>query len=609
MKWLWNFIKRLAKSKLFWFILIIIIIIVVVLVSRGDKEAEYITEKVEKATLTQTVSETGSVRAATEIALNFKGNGTIIEVNVTEGDEVKEGDILARLDAGDAEIQIRQAQANLDIARANLNRLLAGASTEDIQVSEESVNNAKIAYENAKRDYEILLEEIEANIDTYEQAVEAAKKALANAENTYSQNLADARQNLITTIRSKANYANTSLDFIDYQYDNLGNVSNYQAKINTWTYYEYAREKQTELENLLNQSDSAITEKELEQISDLAIGMLEDINVSLDSLFKTISSTIVDARYSQTLIDNYKVAVKSEQTTNSANLSALQNAEQAYKTAQLNYDSQTDTVQGNLDSAEAKLSAALANKESQIASAKSSLDSALGSYNLAKAQLDLKKAPARQVDIEYYQAQVNQAQAALDLALVNLEDYIIRAPTDGKVVFVNYNVGEQFGVGLTTAETKPVITILGKGDFEIEVDVPESEIVKINIGNPAMITLDAYSDEVKFAGNVVFVDLAETNIQDVIYYKVAVNLEPTDKEIKSGMTANVDILTKEKQDVLYVPIRAVKEDNEGNKYVEILSFGGPKKVEVKTGLRGDQGIEIISGLSEGQEVITYKREK
>ncbi|OGY41615.1 MAG: hypothetical protein A2Y82_01370 [Candidatus Buchananbacteria bacterium RBG_13_36_9] len=608
-KWIFDIFKRLIKKKSFWVITIIIIIAIIGIGKlTAPKKVEYVQEKVIKGRLVQTVSETGSVLAATNINLNFKGTGTIVEMNIKEGDEVKKDDILARLDAGSLEIQVRQAQANLSIAQANLNRLFAGASREDIKVTQETVNNAKIAYENAQKDYEIMSVKLAADLKAYSEALNLAEKNLTNTGNTITQTVDDARQTLITTIRSKANAANTTLDFIDYQFTNLGNVADYQAKINTWDYYTQALEKQTDLNNILIYSDQTVAGK-IDEATSLALGLLEDINLSLNSLFNTIGSTMADARFSQLKIDNDKALVKAEQTTNSANLSAVQAAEFAYKTAKLNATSSTDTSTSNYNTAKANYDSAIATHDSQLNAAQANIDSALGNYNLTKAQLDLKKAPARGVDIAYYQAQVDQAKAALDLVLKNLDDYTIYAPRDGLITFVNYKVGEQIGFGITsiTEAAKAVISMISKDQYEIEVDVPESDIVKVKVGNLARITLDAYGSDVVFDGTVMFIDLAETNIQDVVYYKVKVEINPYDLEIKPGMTANVDIVTAEKNDVLIVPIRAIKETQDKKKYVEILSFGKPKQVFVEIGLRGDDGYEITSGLNEGDQVIVYKK--
>ena len=609
MQRIYNFFKRLAKKKSFWIILVVVILAIIIIgnLTKG-KKVEYVTEKVTRGNLVQSVSETGAIESASAIDLNFKGTGTLKEINVSEGAEVKSGDILARLESGSLEIAVKQAQANLAIARANLNRLLIGASKEDINVTQESVNNAKIAYESAATDYQILIKKIEADLVVYQQNIEAAQTALTNAKNSNSKNVSDAKTNLLTTIRGKTNTANTALDFINYQYNNLGNVSDQQAKANTWTYYSFGRGKQTSLTNLLNKSDQSMSDDDIIQTAKLAIGLFEDINTSLNSLFNTISSTMVDSRYSQTLVDNYKALVKAEQTNASANLLALQNADQIYKTAQLTYTSAVDTATASLNTNQNNLNSAIANKDLQLAQAKANVDASLGAYNLAKAQLALKKALPRQVEIASYVAQVNQALAAVELAQNNLNDYIIIAPKDGVVTFVNYKVGEQIGFSSGgSGISKPAIAMLSKADFQIKVDVPESDIVKVKVGNKAKITLDAYGNSVEFLGEVISIDVAESVIQDVVYYKVIVRLETNANEIKSGMTANVDLITATKENVLVIPSRSIKEDDQGKKYVETLSFGNPKRLDITTGLKGDEGTEVLSGLKEGEIIIIYKK--
>jgi len=607
-----NFLKNLIKRKSFWVILVIVILAIIVIANLNKgKKTVYTTEPVKKGPLTQTVSETGTIESASAIDLNFKNPGTLAELDVKEGDNVKAGDVLARLDAGSLEIQVKQAQANVDIAQASLNKLLAGASKEDIKVSEEDVNNAKIASDSAKADYDNLLTKLGKDINTYQQNAEDAQTALQNTKDTNLKNVTDSWQNLITTIRSKVDAANTSLDFINYQFTNLGNVSDEQSKNNTWNYYMLAKQDLADLHNLLNKSDDTLTDDDTNTATEKSIEMYNDINISLNSLFNTISSTSVDARFSQTLVDNAKALVKTEQTNDSANLNALQNADQVYKTTYLAYNTAVDAANATLTNDQNTLNSVLANKDLQIEQAKAKVDSAEGAYNLAKAQLDLKKAPARGVDIQYYQAQVNQAKAALDLADSNLKDYTIYAPTDGIITFINYKIGEQitFGGSSNSTLSQPAISMLGLNDFQIKVDVPESDIIKVKVGNPVKITLDAYGSSTEFTGKVIYINVAETVISDVVYYKVTVALDKTDLEIKSGMTANVDILTAQKDNVLYVPNRAIKQTAEGKPYVEILKFGGPQNVDVTVGLKGDQGMEISSGLNEGQQIIVFSSQQ
>ena len=91
----------------------------------------------------------------------------------------------------------------------------------------------------------------------------------------------------------------------------------------------------------------------------------------------------------------------------------------------------------------------------------------------------------------------------------------------------------------------------------------------------------------------------------VVYYKVKVSFTEKDDQVKPGMTANIDIKTNEKNNVLMIPARAIKEVA-GKKVVQILINGAPQDREVTSGLKGDEAmIEIITGLNEGEEAVTF----
>jgi len=127
---------------------------------------------------------------------------------------------------------------------------------------------------------------------------------------------------------------------------------------------------------------------------------------------------------------------------------------------------------------------------------------------------------------------------------------------------------------------------------------------KVSQQDPTEITLDAFPDY-KFLGKVIKIDPAETIIQGVVYYKVTVGFDEPDKRMKSGMTANVDIITETKENVLAVPQGAVLA-KDGQKMVRILEGKDIKEVKVETGIRGSRGeIEILSGLKKGDRVITF----
>jgi HlyD family secretion protein len=196
---------------------------------------------------------------------------------------------------------------------------------------------------------------------------------------------------------------------------------------------------------------------------------------------------------------------------------------------------------------------------------------------------------------------VAEALADVRKAEANVAKTIIRAPFSG--VITNKNVS----VGQIVAANSPVLSIISLGNFEIEANIPEVEIAKLTVGNTATVTLDAYGNDVPFLATVTVIDPAERVIDGVSTYEVTLNFKEEDARIRSGMTANLEIKTAEKDDVVIIPERAVV--IEGNKkIVEVLDgTGNSIKREVQTGLRGQGGVvEITQGLKEGETIIVSR---
>jgi len=208
--------------------------------------------------------------------------------------------------------------------------------------------------------------------------------------------------------------------------------------------------------------------------------------------------------------------------------------------------------------------------------------------------------------VKSYEANVNNYRALLDKT-------ILRAPISGVVTKEDAKVGEIVSANIN------VISLISGGfsapggpalGWQIDANVPEADIAKVQIGNEARVTLDAYGNDVEFKAKVTAIDPAETVIEGVSTYKVTLQFLEKDERIKSGMTANVDIKTASRENVITVPQRAVAAKN-GDKAVNILKDDGTiVEIKVKTGLRGSDGnIEILEGVSEGDKVITSLVEK
>lgn len=206
---------------------------------------------------------------------------------------------------------------------------------------------------------------------------------------------------------------------------------------------------------------------------------------------------------------------------------------------------------------------------------------------------------------EAQKALVRKAEALNRAAWIKVGETYIYAPISGTIIKRNVDIGE-------IAIYNSTILTVAEGKMEIEADVPESDIIKVALGQKADISFDAFPVDVIFEAEIVEIEPASTVIQDVIYYKIKLKLDNIDEKVKTGMSCDVDIKTAERKDVIAIPLRAVR--TEGNKeYVEILKDeknNVVEKVEVTTGLEGDDGIvEIKSGLNGGEKVITLTSAK
>lgn len=196
-------------------------------------------------------------------------------------------------------------------------------------------------------------------------------------------------------------------------------------------------------------------------------------------------------------------------------------------------------------------------------------------------------------------AVIEKYKAAADVILEQIKEADIVSPMDGIVISKNYEKGE-----IATATTS-VLTVASENDLLLESNIPESDISKIMIGQKAEVVFDAFSQHETFEARVAEIEPASTVIQDVIYYKIKLEME-NNPGIKVGMSADIDVKTAENKNVIMIPIRAIKTEGK-KKFVDAVGADSLlEKLEVETGLEGDNGmVEIRSGLQQGQSIVTF----
>ncbi len=170
---------------------------------------------------------------------------------------------------------------------------------------------------------------------------------------------------------------------------------------------------------------------------------------------------------------------------------------------------------------------------------RSAVDRAGAMHNTALMDVERVKAGARLEDIGIAQAQVDQAKAALELTRVLAQDALLLAPFDGTVAAINVDVGQ------VVTPVMPVIMFGNLAQLQIEtVDLSEEDLVRVAVGQPAKITLDAFPDRT-FRGQVARVSLVASDNRGDKVFKVTIELlESANTGLRWGMTVNVAIMAE-----------------------------------------------------------------
>ncbi len=260
----------------------------------------------------------------------------------------------------------------------------------------------------------------------------------------------------------------------------------------------------------------------------------------------------------------------------------------------------TGLTQSTIDSWKSDISTARTNTSAAInnvSSADEKLRTAESSLSLAEQELILKKSGSTNEQIIAQEARVEEAEANIKNIKAQISKTALISPINGTITKKDAETGQIITAG------KTIFSIISESRLEIESNIPETDIAKIKINNTAKITLDAYGSEIIFEAKVVAIEPAETIIEGVSTYKTTLNFIDSDTRVKPGMTANIEILTAAKENIIIIPQRAVISADE-EKIVKILENDNIKDVKIKTGIKGSDGnIEIIEGVKEGDKII------
>ncbi len=582
-------LPNIFKKKSFYIssILVLIVFVIAVVASQKETTPVYTTVVVEKSTLTQEVSVTGTVKAANNVELAFEKPGKVAQINVKIGDPVKAGQILASLSSNDLYAQSGQAAASLESSRAllinyesalaaqqaKLNELKLGTRAEELTIAQTTVStaqqtlsDAQVALENAK---------IKAAADLQKQL------EITNA------GLSDAISVGLSALFSITDIQNTYFSESTPEATRLAETKSYAV------YY------------LLGGSNGG----------KMSSSSLNSLNGGAKALVNNAFQNPTEVNIIAALNETKSAMLQVRQVFNSIYLSPLSNTDISNLNTQKGYvDAQITAITTNENLIKVQKvtnSSTINNAETAVNTAKNNLQSAQNNLSLKLAGPTIEQIAAQEAQVKLAEANVKSQLAQIKYAQSNLGNIAaqiakntITSPIDGKVVMQDAKVGEIIQSNIA------VIKIISDNKFQIEANVAEVDIANVKVADEATVTLDAFGSDTEFTATVISVDPAETIVDGVPTYKVTLEFTEENENIKSGLTANVDILTAKKENILNIPQRAIIRNN-GDKIVKMLK--GEKEIQevkVSTGIRGSNGnIEILSGLNEGDKVVISTSEK
>jgi HlyD family secretion protein len=508
-------------------------------------------------TLSAEASASGQVLPQHEAVLSLATGGRIEEVAVETGDRVDKGQTLVRLETKALARAVRRAEQALAIQEARLSELREPPSKEDLGAAEAAVTSAQAQLDDllaGPSDTDLTearaaVASAQAQLDDLlegasQEALAEARAALASAQaaERSTKALVGATADQLLVARQQLTLAEIDLESARYFYDALAN---------DWQHKDYAPF-----------SPEAQVLQDAQKAYEVALARFNlaaaDIN---DSAYRSAEAQVAQAKVALATLTEEKTV-------------------------------QIASAREQLAAATANLAALTDDKTVQVSAARSQLKQA--EANLAKL---LDGSSDEQVAIA--EAQVEQARLAVANARARLDDATLSAPFDGIITALYVNAGEQ--------AAGRAVEMVDASSLEVVLDVDEVDIGNIAVGQPTTLSLEAWPDQ-EFSGKVTAIAPKARAQSEIVTYQVHIKFDgPSEGSsalpIRTGMTANADLITERREGVILVPNRAIIADRASGTYsVRRIDGDEITKVNVTIGMRDNSYTEIKSGLQAGDKV-------
>jgi HlyD family secretion protein len=331
----------------------------------------------------------------------------------------------------------------------------------------------------------------------------------------------------------------------------------------------------------LAQTQSNLAQKQLNLI-DTQSSLTELINKRATMNGKRCDSDTIASKQEayDNALERYN---RSAHLTNSTEYQQMVNAQLNLNWCNSNYS------QVELDAADAEITSTQASM--------TLMQSQIAEY---KTQISDLKSGTDSLDLAIAQAKLDNAQAQLEVVEQESASSTILAPFDGTILSISAQVGDNVG-------TNPFITLADLSQPYLEVLVDETDLNNIGVGYEVQVTFDALPNQ-SFTGHVISVDPSLIGVGNVTAVRSTVQVDTESftkpQNLPIGLSATVEIISDQAQNVLLVPVEALRELSEGNYAVFVMENGTPVLKVVEVGLMDYTYAEIKSGVDEGDIVTT-----
>ncbi len=578
----------------------------------------YVLAAATKGSIITSISGSGQVSGLNQVDIKPTVSAVITKVLVTPGQSVSSSQPLFQLDTKDAQKVVRDAtrnvsdaQISLASAELSLKKLQQPPDAVSVLQAENSVKQAQRTLDELREPVDPLdLRQAEADIETQEEEIRISSdgktpRMIRDAYNEAVPTLKTISQTITQTLASADNVLGIDRVAANDAYEQYLSVQDSVTLNRTKSLYTQVRVPVRELRTLTD--GLALQNETLEKI-DEAIEKTRTLLVQMDALTAGVSdvlqNTVSSAALTEATLNGLKSTAQSDRSTITTRIASLTTLTQSFETARENHQAGLR----NLDKAKLALEKLKKGPEPrEIASAQERVQEAQASLNKLKRGADALDISSAQNTINQRRASVVDAQNKVRDAQDALANYTIRAPFEGIIAKVGAKEKDQASASTVLA------TLLTQAKIA-QISLNEVDVSKIKLGQKATLTFDALPD-LTIAGSVTEIDAIGTVTQGVVNYSVKVLFITQDDRIKPGMSVSTSIITDSRIDVLTVPNAALgtggsvqiltnPDPTTSAATAGVTSATPPEMRIVQTGLANDQLTEILSGLREGEMVVT-----